>query len=73
MGYKIIQTSYLKRSLKDFLRHISSEDKKDFIRLQWFFDNNSFDRNLWTYDIYKDLQRNVVIYSSYITNKIRLI
>lgn len=72
MEYKIIQTESFKRSLYDFLLTISPDDKKHFVVFQEIFDNDPFNVRIKTHLIYKDKKANQ-IYSSYITNKIRLI
>lgn len=72
MEYKIIQTESFKRSLYDFLLTISPDDKKRFVVFQEIFDNDPFNVRIKTHLIYKDKKANQ-IYSSYITNKIRLI
>ena len=71
-NYKIIQTEHFKRSLSDFLITISPDDKRHFVVFQGIFDNNPFDVRIKTHSIHKDKNMNQ-IYSSYITNKIRLI
>jgi len=71
--YQIIQTSHFKRPLKDFLDTTSPEDKKHFVRFQEIFDIDPLDNCIGTHDIYKDAKKKVVIYSSLITMKIRLI
>lgn len=73
MEYQVITTSRFKKSFEQFLKRIDIQDKKQFIIFQEIFDKDPFDTRLYTHSIFKDKSRNAVMYTSYITHKIRLI